>query len=265
MPGGASKDDRGELRVLLGGKPEAEVGVRLERGKHFLELGHPVDDQVEVLEAEPVPRLGGVGDEPKCGERLLPAHGQLLVFAGHDARGVVLKLLRRVGTRRRDHQNRLHRVGVLGGNLLQRRRGRRERRDGERLEDEVDQRRLQPLGTQRLHEQDLLKRRDARWYVGREVNLAPLRGGPTLPRLRVAQRRAEVLHLRRVGLRRPRRDRHGRGGVVGAREQQLAGEHLPLALAKERRVEQVDQVHGVGEPVAFEERARDRAEDEALQ
>ena len=62
------------------------------------------------------------GDVGRCGEmwgdkgrsrhadrvhRLLATHGELLVLAGHHAARVVLELLRRVGARRGDHQDRL--------------------------------------------------------------------------------------------------------------------------------------------------------------
>ena len=59
---------------------------------------------------------------------------------------------------------------------------------------------------------------------------------------------------------RPRRQ--ARGGRAAAVDEGGAREQLPLVLAEEVRVEQVDEVHGVREPVALEERSRDAAEDE---
>ena len=59
---------------------------------------------------------------------------------------------------------------------------------------------------------------------------------------------------------RPRRQ--ARGGRAAAVDEGGAREQLPLVLAEEVRVEQVDEVDGVGEPVALEERSRDAAEDE---
>ena len=58
---------------------------------------------------------------------------------------------------------------------------------------------------------------------------------------------------------RPRRQ--ARGARAAAVDEGGAREQLPLVLAEEVRVEQVDEVHGVGEPVALEERSRDAVED----
>ena len=83
-------------------------------------------------------------------------------------------------------------------------------------------------------------------------------------RSRIAKQRvAERRKCRRAVCVRPRRQRRG----AAARDDDLSGEELPLclALAKELGVEQVQQVHRVGEAVFLEERARDRAEDELLE
>eukprot|EP00966_Prymnesium_polylepis_P072003 1672283-Prymnesium_polylepis.1 len=269
------QDDRREGRVLLSGQPQTEALGGRERAQLLLELRHPVHDEVQVLEAEPRARLGRLAQQRERGRRLLPAHRELLVPAGHHARGVVLELLRRVGADGRDQQDGARRRRVLLEDVLQRRRERRERRDAERLRRERDQRRLQPVGAERLQQQDALEGRVVVRQARRELDLAPVGRRPLHP-LRVGEGQ-----LHQVGQR--LRERREGGAAVGVRprrhhraaaahaaagahqRERLAGEDGPLLVAEELRVEQVDQVHRVRQPVELEERARDGAEDELLQ
>ena len=52
------QQDGGEVGVALGRQPQAEGRVRRHARELLLELRHPVHDQVQVLEAEPVARFG---------------------------------------------------------------------------------------------------------------------------------------------------------------------------------------------------------------